>query len=162
RMQSLISDLLDYSRAGRNTELHRVALNEIVGRAIDTLSARIAEAGATIELDLPREVMADRSGLYHVILNLLSNALKFGGTEPLKIRMDAEREGSFWIVSVADNGIGIIPGQQERIFGMFERLHPRDRYAGNGIGLAVCKRVVEAHGGRIWVESEPGKGAKFR
>ena len=162
RMQSLIKDLLDYSRAGRNTEMHRVSLDETVKSAIESLQARIADTSAAIEVNAHHEVMADRSGLYHLMLNLLSNALKFRGETAPVIRVSAQREGAFWIVSVCDNGIGINPGQQERIFGMFERLHARDRYEGNGIGLAVCKRIVEAHGGRIWVESEPGKGSTFR
>ncbi len=162
RMQSLIADLLNYSRAGRNTELRPVSLEETAKRATAALAARVNESGAVVCYDAPIEVMADRSGLYHLMLNLLSNALKFSGDEPPQVRIEAQREGAFWVVSVTDNGIGINPVHQDRIFGMFERLHARDRYEGNGIGLATCKRIVEAYGGRIWVESEPGKGSSFR
>jgi len=162
RMQSLIADLLNYSRAGRDTELRPISVEETAKRATAALATRVSESGAIVYYDAAIEVMADRSGLYHLMLNLLSNALKFAGDEPPKIRVEAQREGAFWVISVTDNGIGINPGHQDRIFGMFERLHARDRYEGNGIGLATCKRIVEAHGGRIWVESEPGKGSSFR
>ena len=105
--------------------------------------------------------MGDEAQLSRLFQNLIGNAIKFRGKEPLKIHISAHREKNEWIFSVRDSGIGIDPEQAERIFAVFQRLHSREDYPGTGIGLAICKRIVESHGGRIWVESKPGTGATF-
>jgi light-regulated signal transduction histidine kinase (bacteriophytochrome) len=121
----------------------------------------VAEAGATVTSDpLPR-VLADHGLLVHLLQNLIGNALKFRRDEPPCVHVGAVREGERWIFSVRDNGIGIESRHQERIFQVFQRLHTRARYPGTGIGLALCRKIVERHGGTIWVRSLPGKGSTF-
>jgi chemotaxis family two-component system sensor kinase Cph1 len=121
----------------------------------------VAESGATVTADALPAVHADRLQLGLLWQNLLSNALKFHGPEPPRIHISARRDGPQWVFSVRDNGIGLDPKQAERIFEVFQRLHTREKYPGTGIGLAMCKKIVERHGGRIWVESAPGNGATF-
>jgi light-regulated signal transduction histidine kinase (bacteriophytochrome) len=125
------------------------------------LQQTIAETQAVITADPLPTVRADAVQLGRVFQNLLSNALKFRGTGDPQVHISARQEGKAWVFAVRDNGIGMDPRQAERIFVMFQRLHRREQYPGTGIGLAICKRVIERHGGRIWVESEPGKGATF-
>jgi signal transduction histidine kinase len=162
RMKALIHDLLQYSRLesrGRTFEVVDMTLS--ARQAITNLHASIDESGAMIEvLELPK-VMADPTQLIQLFQNLISNAIKFRGEEPPIIRIAAENGGDEWVVSVKDNGIGIDLHQADRIFQMFQRLHTQDEYPGTGIGLAIAKKIVERHGGRIWVESEPGKGSTF-
>jgi len=106
-------------------------------------------------------VMADNPQLVELFQNLIGNAIKFRGTEPPRVHISAGRNGNGWTFSVRDNGIGIAPEYAKRIFVIFQRLHSQEKYAGTGIGLAICQRIVERHGGHIWVESEVGKGATF-
>jgi PAS domain S-box-containing protein len=164
RMQSLISDLLAYSRVGsRDGEVAPVDADALLGRILDrTLAAAIEESGATVTHDPLPTVTGDAVQLGQVLQNLVANALKFRGDEPPRVHVGAEREGDEWVISVRDNGIGISPEYAQRIFVIFQRLHSRGEYAGTGIGLAICKKIVERHGGRIWVESAPGQGSTFR
>ncbi len=163
RMRQLINDLLAYSRVStRGREFAPVALGEALDDALANLRHALEENGATVEHgDLPT-VEGDSSQLAQLFQNLISNALKFRSEAPPRIRVEATRQDREWVVAVSDNGIGIAPEHFERIFIMFQRLHNREAYPGTGIGLALCKRIVERHGGRIWVESEPGQGSVFR
>lgn len=162
RMQRLIDDLLAYSRIATRAEPGReVAAGECVAAAQRNLAVRVRETGAVIECgELPLLHM-DPSQVVQLFQNLIGNALKFCVDGPPLVRISAEREGAHWHFRVADNGIGIDPQYAERIFVIFQRLHPRQQYAGTGIGLAICKKIVERAGGRIWVESLAGAGATF-
>jgi signal transduction histidine kinase len=165
RMQILINDLLAFSRVGRmGREPELVDADDIVAAARANLAASIEETGAEIAVagDLP-VVLVERSLLVLVFQNLIGNGIKFHGDEPPRVRVSVEREDGFWRFTVADNGIGIDPQYSERIFVIFQRLHTKDAYAGTGIGLAMCRKVIEHHGGRIWLEpSENGSGSTFR
>jgi two-component system, sensor histidine kinase and response regulator len=162
RMQALIEDLLTYARVGmQGKPLTPTDSESVLQQTLHTLHIQIAESGATVTTDLLPTVSVDRTRLGTLWQNLLSNALKFHGPEPLQIHISARRQGDEWIFSVRDNGIGLDPRHAERIFQMFQRLHTRTEYPGTGIGLAICKKIVGQHGGRIWVESEPGNGATF-
>jgi len=162
RMQGLINDLLTYSRVGsRGREPEPTDSNAVLARALKNLELAIEDAGAEVEHDDLPEVMADPRQFEQLLQNLLGNAVKYRGSEPPRIRVAAERRNGCWEFSVRDNGIGIDPSYAERVFVVFQRLHGRDEYQGNGIGLSVCKRIVERHGGRIWFESEPGQGTTF-
>ncbi len=161
RMSGLIRDVLAYSRVGtRAKEFAPVDCAALVAAATANLQARIADTGArVIAAGLPT-VCGDETQLGQLFQNLIGNALKFC-QEASDVRVSAERQGDAWLLRVRDNGIGIAPDQAERIFQVFQRLHSRTEYEGTGIGLAICKRIVERHRGRIWVESEPGHGATF-
>ena len=163
RMRRLIDDLLEY--AGVRTDGAPLAPTNsanVLKTVRQDLSVAIDEAGASLTQDasLPM-VLADESQLAQLFQNLIANALKFRGTEPPRIHVGVQRENGRWIFSVRDNGIGIEAEFCERIFEIFQRLHTRDQYAGTGIGLAVCKKIIERHGGRIWVESEIRRGSTF-
>jgi PAS domain S-box-containing protein len=162
RMKQLIEDLLAYSRVGtKGREARPVAAGNALKRAITNLQAAIAESGAEITHDPLPTVSADEPQLAQLFQNLIGNALKFRGSEKTSIRIEAKENPSDWEFHVKDNGIGIEPQYFERIFMLFQRLHTKGDYPGTGIGLAICKKVVERHGGRIWVESEPGRGSSF-
>jgi PAS domain S-box-containing protein len=162
RMQTMINDLLAYSRVGTRRKPPEPTDSQMaVSRAIAILQRTIEEKGAVVTSDPLPTVMADPAQLVQVFQNLISNAIKFHGNEPPHIHVSAEKRPDEWLFSVRDNGIGIEPQYHERIFVMFQRLHTREEYPGTGIGLAICKRIVEQHGKRIWVESEPGHGATF-
>jgi PAS domain S-box-containing protein len=163
RMQRLISDLLAYSRLGtRGKELRPTDLSAVFEAARANLKAAIEESGAEVTAGPLPVVMGDATQLVQLLQNLMGNALKFNRGEHPKVRLGAERRGGGeWVISVSDNGIGIELQYLERIFVIFQRLHTREEHAGTGIGLAVCKKIVERHGGRIWVESEPGAGSTF-
>ncbi len=150
RMQSLIHDLLAFSRVGRQeTELKNTDCNEVVGAALKDLQAAISESGAVVEREPLPWLKANESQLKQVFQNLLGNALKFRGSQTPVIHISAQRQGTDWIFSVADNGIGISTENLESVFIIFNRLHTRTEYPGNGIGLAICKKIIERHGGRI-------------
>jgi PAS domain S-box-containing protein len=162
RMQRLIEDLLAYSRVGtRGAALVSTDANALLERVIASLKLAIEESGASVTSDRLPTIPADPGQLEHVFLNLVSNALKFRGAEPPRVHVSAARTNGDWRFSVQDNGIGLEPQYFERIFVIFQRLHARTDYPGTGIGLAIAKKIVERHGGRIWVESQPGCGATF-
>ena len=162
RMETLIKDLLAYSRIGaRGQEPAPTDAGAALQRALDNLQTSIQESAAEITHGELPTVRADGTQLAQLFQNLIGNALKFRGAAPPKIHVDARREENVWHFSVRDNGIGIDSKHQDRIFLIFQRLHSRQQYPGTGIGLAICKRIVDRHGGRIWVESEPGQGATF-
>jgi PAS domain S-box-containing protein len=162
RMKELIHDLLEYSRLEtQGKELKPVDSSKSLAKALSNLGAGIRESGTVItHEDLPT-VKADRIQMVSLFQNLIGNAIKFRRTETSRVHISAERKGEEWVFSVHDNGIGIDPKFAERIFLVFQRLHGREEFPGTGIGLAICKRIVERHGGRIWVKSEPGKGSTF-
>jgi signal transduction histidine kinase len=163
RMKGLIQDLLDYSRVGtRRREPVPVDVDAVVARVLEDLRERVRETGATVIHGPLPVVPADEVQLGQLFSNLLSNALKFRRPDvPPRIQLSATREGNHWLFSVRDNGIGIEPQYFERIFVLFQRLHTTAEYPGTGIGLAICKKIVEGHGGRIRVESAPGQGTTF-
>ena len=162
RMQALIDDLLDYSRVGtRAKKFEPTDCEAALDGALSDLERAVEETGAVVTRDpLPR-VMADGVQLGRVFQNLIGNAIKFRGDEPPRIHVSAEEQENEWRFAVRDNGIGIKPRYHDRIFAVFSRLHGRSAYPGTGMGLAICKRIVERHGGRIRVESELGKGSTF-
>ncbi len=160
-MQVLINDLLTYSRAGRRElALVETDCQQVLNDVLSNLQTAIDERGAVVTHDPLPTVMADRGQLTQVLQNLVANAIKFSKCHPT-IHIAAERHEDEWHISVRDNGIGIAPEYAERIFEIFKRLHGWGEYPGTGIGLAVCKKLVERHGGRIWVESAPGQGSTF-
>jgi len=162
RMQILINDLLAYSRVGtRSREFEQVDCTAILGMALVNLFSVIEESGAVITHDTLPSIMADKIQLEQLFQNLIGNAIKFRGNKMPQVHVSALRDGDAWRFSVVDNGIGIAPPYQERIFEIFQRLHGRNEFSGTGIGLAICKKIVERHGGRIWVESEEGNGSTF-
>jgi len=162
RMQRLIEDLLAFSRAGtRGGALVPTDANAVLDRALASLKLTVDETGASVTHDPLPTVSADAGQLEHVFLNLVSNALKFRGAESARVHVSAARDDREWRFSIRDNGIGIDRQYFERIFVIFQRLHGKNDYPGTGIGLAITKRIVERHGGRIWVESEPGRGSTF-
>jgi signal transduction histidine kinase len=163
RMQKLVQDLLAFSRVGRQGAAPRSTdCNVVLRSALQNLEAAIQESGAVVKADQLPVLVVDSAQLTQVFQNLIGNAIKFRGESAPSIQVRAERKGKEWTFLVADNGIGIAPDQAENVFVIFRRLHTRDEYAGNGIGLSICKKIIEHHGGRIWFESEPGHGSTFR
>jgi light-regulated signal transduction histidine kinase (bacteriophytochrome) len=159
RMQTLISDLLNYSRVGtQGKPLVPADSAALVKRVLDTLQCGIEESGAVIVLDTLPWVMADPQQLGQLFQNLLANAIKFRREEPPQVRICADKIGKEWKISVQDNGIGISAEHIDRVFIIFQRLHTKAEYPGTGIGLAICKKIVERHGGRIWIEPSAGGG----
>lgn len=162
RMQHLIDDLLTYSRiATRPVDRRDVAAADCVQAALRNLATRVQETCADIRIGALPTVCVDPMQLIQLFQNLIGNALKFCGDAPPRVSIEAEREQDHWHFRVRDNGIGLDPQYAERIFVIFQRLHTRQHYSGTGIGLAICKKIVERAGGRIWVESVPGDGATF-
>lgn len=162
RMQKLIQDLLAYSRVSTGSQpFEPTPMGAVLSYAMDNLLSAIKESQAIITHDRLPTVRGDAKQLAQVFQNLLSNAIKFHGDQPPRIHISAQRKQDEWLFSVRDQGIGIDPQFAGRIFVIFQRLHTRTEYPGTGIGLAICKKIIERHGGRIWVESELGKGATF-
>ncbi|MGL4370155.1 MAG: sensor histidine kinase, partial [Spirochaetota bacterium] len=162
RMQGMIEDLLAYSRVmTKGGAFEPAPLGDAYADALKNLKIAIRESHAEISSETLPVVNADRIQMSRLFQNLISNAIKFRGGDPPRIRIGCEENDHIWKISVSDNGIGIQPEFSERIFQIFQRLHTRDSYPGSGIGLAVCQRIVERHGGKIWVESEPGNGSVF-
>jgi PAS domain S-box-containing protein len=162
RMQALIRDLLSYSRAGREEmQTEPVDMKVLVARVLDGMQTSIDESGAQVDVGELPTLPGDPSRLQQLVQNLVANALKFTGDTAPAVAISAGRDGSDWRFAVADDGIGIEPQYAERIFEVFQRLHAPDEYPGTGIGLAICRSIVERHGGRIWVESTPGSGSTF-
>ncbi len=161
-MQKLIQDLLAYSRVStRGMERQTLSMDTVLGYTTDMLQLAMKETDALVTHDPLPSVKADERQMTQLFQNLISNAIKFRGQQPPRIHVSATRRDDEWLFSVQDNGIGIDSQYADRIFVIFQRLHNRDEYSGTGIGLAICKKIVERHGGRIWVESEPGKGSIF-
>jgi PAS domain S-box-containing protein len=161
RMQALIADLLNYSRIGRGKPFRPSNCEAVLERVLAGLKLTISESCATVSHDPLPTVLSDDVQLGQLFQNLLVNAIKFRTENPPRIHLSAERSGKVWTFSVRDNGIGIAQEYAERVFMIFQRLHSKNEYPGTGIGLAVCKKIVERHGGRIWVQSQPGSGATF-
>jgi len=162
RMQQLIADLLAYCQVGAGSlALAEVDVRAIADSATRDLQASIAEAGGQVTvLELPR-LRGDARQLHSLFLNLVGNAIKYRGSEPPRVEISAERKGNEYRFAVSDNGIGIEPRFARRVFDMFQRLHSRSKYAGTGVGLSLCRKVVEAHGGQIWVEPAKPRGSVF-
>jgi light-regulated signal transduction histidine kinase (bacteriophytochrome) len=163
KMERLIRDLLALSRAGRAAKKReKVSLAECADRALEALAMRVKETGAQVMREELPDVWGDPTLLTELYQNLIGNALKFSGDQPPIIQLTLEESDGDLVFGVKDNGIGIEPKYAQQIFQPFRRLHGRAEYEGSGIGLAICRKIVERHGGKIWVDSEPGKGAHFR
>ena len=162
RMQTLINDLLAYSRIGRRGEtIQPTDTEEALKATLKNLDMAIREYGARVTHESLPKVKADATQLIQLFQNLIGNAIKFRSERSPEIHIGVTDAGDFWQFSVHDNGIGIEPQYFERIFQVFQRLHTRREYKGTGIGLAICKKIIERHRGKIWVESEPGSGSIF-
>ncbi len=161
RMQQMLTDLLAYTRVGQTPTFTAVDGEVVLAQVLGALQARIGECSAVITHDPLPTVQGDATRLRQVLQNLIGNALKFCEATPPRIHIAAVKEEQHWRVSVRDNGIGIDPRHTGKLFQVFQRLHPRGHYPGTGMGLAICKKIIEQHGGRIWVESQPGQGATF-
>jgi PAS domain S-box-containing protein len=162
RMQRLINDLLTYSRVStQGRPLEPTDSHSVLGEALGNLSTAIEESGAIVTNDDLPTVRADATQLLQVFQNLIGNAIKFHGRDSPHVHVSARAQDGEWLFSIEDNGIGIDAQHADRLFVIFQRLHTRQEYPGTGIGLALCKRIVERHGGRIWFESEPGRGSTF-
>lgn len=163
RMKSLIQGLLEYSRVEtRAAEPETVALDDVVDAVLADLDLAIRESGATIERSPLPTITADRLQMRQLLQNLIGNALKFAGAEPPRVEISAEAGPGGWIVRVRDHGIGIEPRFRDRVFQIFQRLHAQDEYEGTGIGLALCRRIVERHGGTIQAgQPDEGSGTVF-
>lgn len=162
RMQTLINDLLSFSRVGtQGKALASVRCDAVLDTVLRSLKRAIEESGTVITRDPLPAVFADELQLGQLLQNLVANAIKFKGDRPPRVHVGAERNGRGWKIFVRDNGIGIAPEHSERIFVIFQRLHTKTQYAGTGIGLAICKKIAERHGGRIWVEAAPEGGSIF-
>lgn len=163
RMQQLIKDLLAYSRSGAGIGvLHQISGETALDQALANLQVAIEESGAVVTHDALPVIMTDETQLVQVFQNLVGNAIKYRSAEVPQVNVSAKKNGdSEWIFSVRDNGLGIDPKYFEKIFVLFQRLHGQSEFEGTGIGLAMCKKIVDRLGGRVWVDSEPAKGSTF-
>jgi PAS domain S-box-containing protein len=162
RMQRLLKDLLEYSRVGsRKKSFHAVELDSILKYALLNLNTAIDESGAEVTVQELPTVQADETEMVQLFQNLIGNGIKFRGDKVPVVEISSELNGDDWIIHIRDNGIGIEPQYFDQIFMIFNRLHQRDEYPGTGLGLALCKKIVERHGGSIWLESTPGEGTTF-
>ena len=162
RMQKLINDLLAYSRVDRRgSQFEQIDMDKVLKSALANLSVAIRESKAVVTHDPLPTLVADQTQLAQVFQNLIGNAIKFRGERPPEVHIGAQELDDAWRFEVRDNGIGIEPQYHQRIFLIFQRLHGRNDYPGIGIGLSLCQKIVESHGGRIWVESEAGQGSRF-
>ena len=162
RMEALINALLAYARVGTKAkDLKAIDYNEVLERATTNLQVEIEKSRAIVTHDQLPILLADHIQLIQLFQNLIDNGIKFRREEPPHVHVSAEHKEKEWVISICDNGIGIDPKHSTCIFDIFQRVHDSSEYSGNGIGLATCRKIVENHGGRIWVESEPGKGSKF-
>lgn len=162
RMQGLINDLLEYSRVGtKGKQLLPTKIDQALEKAIQNLKVAIEENQASITYDPMPEVLADEGQLTQLFQNLIGNAIKFRSDKAVEVSIRVTQEDNYWVIKVCDNGIGISQEYFQKIFVIFQRLHARHDYPGTGIGLAICKKIVERHGGRIWVESIQGEGTEF-
>jgi len=164
RMENLIRDLLDFSQLDSRGSDHfvRTSCDATLDDALVNLQVRIQETGATVTRAPLPSIFGDPLQITRLFQNLIINSIKYRSDEPPSIDISAEKRDDDWLISIRDNGMGIEPQYAEKVFGIFRRLHPRSERSGNGMGLAICKKVVTRNGGRIWVESELGKGATFR
>lgn len=161
RAAHLVQDLLEFARLGHHaSEFRTVDMRVVAEAAQNNLRSSIDETGAEIVCDELPAVRGDATQLTQLLQNLVSNALKFAGGKPPRVRIDATNSFEGACFTVSDRGIGIPSDQRERVFGLFTRLHDREQYPGSGLGLAICQRIVDRHGGKIWVESEPGSGTR--
>ncbi|MAT98707.1 MAG: hypothetical protein CL608_16310 [Anaerolineaceae bacterium] len=162
RMRQLIVDLLTYSRIGQqNQGVGQVELEKILQQVLFNLEVQIQEANIAITHDPLPTITADKTQMLQLLQNLISNAIKFRKDESPKVHISAQQEPARWVIQIADNGIGMQPEFTKKIFAIFQRLHTREEYPGTGIGLAICKKIVQKHKGEIWVDSEPGVGSTF-
>ncbi|UTF52683.1 PAS domain S-box protein [Natronosalvus rutilus] len=162
RMRAMIEGLLEYSRIETGGKpLEPTDLDAVFEDVLDDLAGQIERSNATITSDSLPRVQGDRTQLRQLFQNLLDNAMTYSGDEPPQIHVSAEQDETEWVVSVCDEGIGLDPARADRVFEVFQRLHSREEYSGSGIGLALCKRIIERHGGDIWVDAELGEGATF-
>jgi light-regulated signal transduction histidine kinase (bacteriophytochrome) len=162
QMQALIQDLLAYSRVdSRLRPFVPISFLDVFNDTVGLLESSISDAGGRVTCGELPVITGDRSQLVQLMDNLIGNGIKYHGDKTPRVHVSAERNGNEWTFSVRDNGIGIAPEYYERIFEIFQRLHDKKDYPGTGIGLAVCRRIVDGHGGRIWVESGPGQGSTF-
>lgn len=163
RMQALLEDLLAFSRIGRNgVTPSPIDTNTAVEEVVRNLAFTLKEHNVTITCNPLPTILADHFQVVQLFQNLIGNAIKFRGKQALNVTISAEKQGEEWLFSIFDNGIGMAPEHKEFIFKIFQRLHTRAEYPGNGVGLAICKKIVEHNGGRIWVDSELGHGSNFR
>jgi len=159
-MSTLLDDLLSSATYGFNNSPERVELEQAAQQALQNLREALTSSGAAITVGPLPAVRSNECDMIRIFQNLISNAIKYRSEAPVEIRIGAERSGPDWVIKVHDNGIGIAPEHHHRVFGLFTRLHTHE-IPGAGIGLAVCKKIVEELGGKIWVESEPGAGSTF-